>query len=182
MAINLDRVLLDLQAGNYEQAGTNSTYAIDDGKVVFPVQGPEGTPPVVLSIHAPYTKRRTTGNVVKRGSPGLIPPPADTRTGHIFTSGTITVPSPSLSGTNQQVFATSFVYDYVLPAHLKDTGKILFDALPYYSAVDLLGNIPEDANQQLLTDPDNLGMGGMWTPWRGAYYNLGDFTSQRLLG
>lgn len=174
---------IDLQAVGYEQDGTISSYTIDDGLVIIPIQGPIGTSPVVARIHAPFTTRTTSGSAVKKNAPPLIPAPANTATGHIFIGGSIDLPAPNVTGTPQQLYGVKYTYNFLVPTHIKiaGAGKLLFDSHPYMSGVDILGNIPPDVNPANNTDA-NAKMGYMWNTWTGAFFDLEKFTTNRMLG
>jgi hypothetical protein len=157
-------------------AGCESTYEMYEGLLVIPILGDPLDAPVVVRVHSPFTLRRVNYSYSKGAAPPLIPAPGPTRSNHQFLSGSISVPAPSASAEGTLNFRASGRYNYVLPTHLPEGGKIMFDAHPYPSGVDMLGaaNSPQDPN-----DPE---FGGFYNTWKSQYFDLNELVSGRILG
>jgi len=168
---------------SHDESGAGSEYVLHAGLRVIPVQGPADTPPVVVRIHAPYTTRRSGWSYQKGGSPPLIPAPGTTVTGHTFMGGSIAIAAPgATSGPDAALmFSAKGQYEFVLPKHVTEEGKIQFDAHPWASGVDLLGRIDPaalSAKDQERTEK----MGFFYNTWTSPYFDLDVLVSNRILG
>ena len=178
--IDLTRERVDIQATYIPNlnSGCESRYELHEGLLVIPVLGEPTDPPVIARIHSPYTTRVSGFSYAKVAAPPQIPSPGNTRTGHMFLGGSISLPAPSTSGEGILTYATSGLYNFVLPTHATTSGKtIMFDAHPYPSGVDMLG-----ATQSQSDNPADPEYGQFYNSWQYQYFALDKLTSFRILG
>lgn len=169
----------DIQATYVPSAdsGCESRYELYEGLLVIPILGDPTDAPVTVRVHSPFTIRRSAFSYTKGASPPLIPSPANTRTGHTFLSGTISIPAPGGSAEGNLNYKVSGYYSFVLPEHTTINGKLMFDAHPFPTGVDLLGVVSPGH-----TDAPDLDYGGFYNTWKNQYYDLNLLASNRILG
>jgi hypothetical protein len=78
------------------------------------------------------------------------------------------------------VFRAAGQYNFVLPQHSTVEGKIMFDAHPYATGVDML-------QREYVQNPDPTGgmdsaLGGYYNGWTSQYFDLDRLSSYRILG
>ncbi len=176
LTVDLTAERTDAQQTQYTKSAAGSTYHFNPGLRYVPVIGPEGTPPVVVRVFAGYTSREAAFDYTKATAPPLIPSPGNTRSGHIFLGGSLTIPSPGTSGDGEMIFAASGTYAYVCPLDLRTNGKIQFDAFPFITGVDLLGHVPEN------TETSDEDFGYYQRAWTSPFFDLTKLTTTRILG
>lgn len=167
----------DLQ-GTYiplADSGCISSYELHEGVLVVPVLGDPTKPPFIGRVHSPYTIRRMRYKQAKSNAPPLIPPPATTRSGHQFLGGSISIPAPGPSE-NGMIFQVTCDYNFVVPTHTTQSGKIMWDAHPYATGIDMWGS---ELTGQISSDPE---LGGYYNTWNSQYFELDKLTSQKILG
>jgi len=147
-----------------------SDYILHEGVRVIPVMGPVGTPPVKVRMHAPYTMRNSNFSYVRSKTPPAVPMPADTPSGHTYLGGHIEVPAPSVDSQASIIYTVKGSYSFVLPADLREGGKIMFDRHSHRSIVDFLGYF------YLNTDPK------VDDTWNFPSLDLNYLASSRILG
>ncbi len=184
--INLTRELADIQSTYIPlpDSGCESRYTLKEGLLVIPILGDPEDAPVVVRVHSPYTVRSSGFNYTKGGAPPLVPAPGNTRTGHIFLGGSIGVPAPGAAGDGTMTFRASGMYNFVLPAHATIDGKLMFDAHPYPSGIDMLQsyNRPTGDNPLSGSGITDDELGNYYNSWQSQYFDLGILSSFRILG
>lgn len=159
-----------------EDNGCTSTYELHEGLVVIPILGDPADEPVIARVHSPYTVRRVKFSYAKGASPPLIPAPGTTRTGYKFLSGMLSIPSPGGSAEGSLVYRAGGFYNFVAPKHVTIDGKIMFDAYPYPTGVDMLG--ANNGSQ----GPEDLEFGSFYNTWKSQYFDLNKLVTRRILG
>lgn len=174
--INLLRETGDMQStyAVTQDSGCESIYEMREGLLVIPILGSPTDAPVVVRVHSPYTVRKSAFSYTKNGAPPYIPSPGDTRSGYTFLGGHISIPAPGVFG-NEVQYKVSGMYNFVGQSSIRETGKILWDAHPFISAIDAMSaynTAPQRDNQY----------GGYYNSWNGQYFELDTFSSNRILG
>lgn len=167
--IPLDTLAFNDNPGVYRD-DCKSEYMLEEGLEVIPVMGARDTPPVIVRLHAAYTTRRAVFNYSRAKVPPLVPPPGDTQSGHKYLGGTLVVAAPTQDTGGNLTYRAGGEYFFVLPADLRENGKIRFDAHGYRSKVDFLGHF------NLGTNPKKD------DTWNSAAFDLNILGSARILG
>ena len=131
--------LYDFQAHRYRTSKGESTYSRDDGILVIPVMGPDGTAPVTVKTHASIGFRVYTFEQVKDGTPPLLPAMADTPSGDVFLGSTISFPTPGQNMKNDLRFGQRGEYTYLQAEVRGSTSVFPIDRHPMPTMIDSLG-------------------------------------------
>lgn len=149
---------LDLQSVNYRQSKLESTYTRNEGLLVIPVMGPEGTAPAIVRVHAPYGVRAADFSYQKQASPPMFPSIVDTPSGDILLGATLNMPAPITDQQQNLVYGVRGTYEYVQPLGGRtQDDPFPIDSHPFATKVDMLGEV-----QINITDPNVLASFGQW--------------------
>lgn len=121
----------DSQIANYRGATNESKYTRDEGLLVMPVMGPEGTPPTVIRMHGGVGFRKVRWDAEKLGAPPLIPAFTDTPNDTILSSD-LYFSVPIVSGSQvQYMYEAHGEYTYVQNVTRTVGSDFQTGAMPY---------------------------------------------------
>ncbi len=106
-------------------------YELFSGQYLLPVAGPEGTPPEIITLHAPYAKKVVSWSTERVGAPPSLPDWDAGNVADVLQYRSVTPATPVLAPDGNPVYRVSGLYQYVISVAPSDTDSYARGAMPF---------------------------------------------------
>lgn len=166
--------MVDFQVRNYLRSTCQSEFRREEGLLVIPVMGPEGTAPVTVRVHAPIGYRVSEFEYAKKRSPPVFPAQADTASGDKILTSDLVFPAPTADNVGILRYGVRGRYTFVQGTVRGTESKYQYDGHPFLNGVDVLGQLPITVVRNIKDPLLNI--------WNAAFASAPSLCSYNLLG